>query len=133
MTSLVLHKNKIQSCFSKIELLGSTMCVIGCHLPAHDNKLKKRMEAIRDVWNEVSFKNKTFAIKQHDIILWCGDMNFRVEKSFETAKSLIWQKQYTKLAQFDQLNANKDTCFPGFKEHELNYPPTFKFLLNSDE
>jgi len=115
-----------------IELLGSTMCIINCHLSAHDNNLQDRIENIKDVWNEVSFKNKTFSIKQHDIILWCGNMNFGVEKSFETAMSLIEQKKFTELAKFDQLNANKDVCFPGFKEHELNYPPTFKFLPNSD-
>ena len=108
------------------------MCVIGCHLPAHDYKLKKRIEAIRDAWKYLHFEPNKISLQQHDIILWCGDMNFRVEKSFEAAKSLIWQKHYSKLAQFDQLNANKDVCFPGFKEHEFDYPPTFKFLPNSD-
>ena len=133
MANVVLHKNEIQSCFLKIELLGSAICVIGCHLAAHENKLKKRIKNIQEVWNEISFRQNTLSIEEHDIIFWCGDMNFRVEKlSFEEAKSLIWQKKYTELAQFDQLNANKHICFPGFKEHELNYPPTFKFLTNSD-
>ena len=108
------------------------MCIINCHLSAHDSDHQDRIENIKDIWNEILFKNKTFSIKQHDIILWCGNMNFGVEKSFEIAMSLIGQKQFTELAKFDQLNVNKDICFPGFEEHEFDYPPTFKFLPNSD-
>ena len=62
-------------------------------------------------------------------------MNFRVESSIENAKELVNRKEYNKLFDLDQLNQiikRNEITFNNFKEMKINFPPTYKFDLNTD-
>ena len=64
-----------------------------------------------------------------------GDLNFRVESSIENAKELVNRKEYNKLFDLDQLNQiikRNESTFNNFKEMKINFPPTYKFDLNTD-
>ena len=136
-------KKKSLNIFQKIELVqDKTICVIGCHLAAHQEEVKKREENLDDIWNEISFENNKFGIDNHDFIFLCGDMNFRVNLDFRNAVRFIKEKDdigyienltyFSRLDQLKKIKKNIDSPLYGFKEHALNYMPTFKFFPDTD-
>lgn len=74
-------------------------------------------------------------IKDHERIVWLGDLNYRINATFEKAHHLISRKDWSNLAEMDQLkNELKRGCaFDGWAEGVLNFPPTYKYELNSDD
>jgi len=72
----------------------------------------------------------------HDIILWLGDLNYRIHSSVPDAQvfEMISSAQISELAELDQLNIEKDrgSVFTGFHEGILHFPPTYKFVRGTD-
>lgn len=58
-----------------------------------------------------------------------GDLNFRVEESFNEARKQIILKQFGRLLKKDQLSAlkEKNNFFNSFKEMLIRFAPTYKF------
>ncbi len=83
-------------------------------------------------------KDKIDSILEHDLIFWLGDLNFRIEPGSFSAQEiadLVGKDQLKSLLARDELNrtiANRD-AFSGFEECEINFKPTYKFILNSQE
>ena len=96
--------------------------------------------------SEPLFQNKkssTFAgkpkgtpILDNDVIIFFGDMNYRLEfDTFEEVKSMIDEQKWTKLLQGDQLlmERNCGNVFDGFKEGVITFQPSYKFLPTTSD
>lgn len=75
-------------------------------------------------------------MKDHDIYFILGDLNFRVELEFQSAKSiLINGGSLNLLTKFDQFTLEKNDNYDlkDLQEGPLNFPPTYKFDVNTNE
>ncbi|KAG5525347.1 hypothetical protein RHGRI_031877 [Rhododendron griersonianum] len=68
-------------------------------------------------------------------IIWLGDLNYRINLSYEKTRELISRKDWSKLVESDQLSRElrKGRAFDGWCEGSLNFPPTYKYELNSEK
>ncbi|XP_007454285.1 PREDICTED: inositol polyphosphate 5-phosphatase K isoform X2 [Lipotes vexillifer] len=74
-------------------------------------------------------------ILDHDLILWFGDMNFRIEDfGLHFVRESINNQCYSDLWEKDQLSIAKrhDPLLREFQEGPLLFPPTYKFDKNSN-
>ncbi|KAF9588665.1 hypothetical protein IFM89_014386, partial [Coptis chinensis] len=57
-------------------------------------------------------------------VIWLGDLNYCLNLSYEKARELISKKEWSKLAEKDQLvrELKKDRAFDGWTEGSLNFP-----------
>ena len=137
-------KKKSFNIFQKIELVqGKTICVIGCHLAAHRSQLKRREKNLHDIWNKIYFKKSKFVIDDHDFIFLCGDMNFRVDLKVKNAVRFIKKKDdieyitnltyFSHLDQLEKIKKSESSLLHQFKEHALDYMPTFKYQFRRNK
>lgn len=86
---------------------------------------------------EAACEQRMLSPDDHDIIIFLGDLNYRISKHVPDAHvfSLIEAGRLAELAELDQLNMEKDSgsIFEGFIEGILTFPPTYKYLHNSPE
>ena len=86
---------------------------------------------------EAACEQRMLSPDDHDIIIFLGDLNYRIAKHVPDAHvfALIEAGRLTELAELDQLNMEKDngSIFEGFHEGILNFPPTYKYLHRSSE
>ena len=89
--------------------------------------LMKILDANINNYNENKFRNSDFWI-----IL--GDLNFRIDSSFEEVYRMIQFKEYKDLIKFDQFyqycKRNRDMQI--FNEGIINFPPTYKYIPGSN-
>ncbi|TVU21482.1 hypothetical protein EJB05_31118 [Eragrostis curvula] len=72
-------------------------------------------------------------IYDHERIFWLGDLNYRLDVSYQKAHELILTKDWSQLAEMDQLKRElkKGRAFDGWTEGILEFAPTYKYELNS--
>ncbi|VDP00218.1 unnamed protein product [Soboliphyme baturini] len=79
-------------------------------------------------------------IDTSDLVVWFGDLNFRlfmdpvVMKTLANPQNALDKDLQIGLQQFDQLKRllQKEFIFPGFKEGAIKFPPTYKYQLGLD-
>ena len=73
--------------------------------------------------------------KDHDIAMIFGDLNFRIELDNFQCRDMIKKKQYELLRTFDQfkIEKGKNPSLLEIEEGELNFDPTYKYDLKSNE
>ncbi|KAL6848050.1 hypothetical protein ACP4OV_022178 [Aristida adscensionis] len=72
-------------------------------------------------------------IYDHERIFWLGDLNYRIDVSYERAHELISTSDWSQLSEMDQLKRElrKGRAFDGWTEGVLEFAPTYKYELNS--
>ena len=77
-----------------------------------------------------------YTFKDIDFWIILGDLNFRIDLSYEDAISLIKDKKYDVLYSLDQFNTSREN-YPFLKEYikerEINFEPTYKYVKGSNE
>ncbi|XP_044512218.1 type IV inositol polyphosphate 5-phosphatase 3-like isoform X2 [Mangifera indica] len=75
------------------------------------------------------------SIYDHERIIWLGDLNYRINLPYEKIQELISKKDWSKLMEKDQLirELRRGRPFDGWSEGTLNFPPTYKYELNSEK
>jgi len=65
----------------------------------------------------------------HDVIIWLGDLNYRLNLPEDAIVSLLRHKKLDLLKEFDQLTICKKAgeIFEGFTEPRLDFFPTYKY------
>ncbi|XP_076931916.1 type IV inositol polyphosphate 5-phosphatase 6-like [Bidens hawaiensis] len=73
-------------------------------------------------------------ILEHDRIIWLGDLNYRIALSYRSAKALVEMQNWRALLEKDQLRIEqrRGRVFRGWNEGRIYFPPTYKYLTNSD-
>jgi hypothetical protein len=71
----------------------------------------------------------------HDHIFFLGDFNYRLIIPRTQVEQFIENKSYSALIQYDQLKKEHSDgrVFREFNEGPINFPPTYKYDINSDD
>lgn len=142
--SEVKNIHNVEGCFKKTGLGGMSankggvgisfnfsnthVCFVSAHLAAGHSNVVERHHNYKTLAKGIQF-SKNRKVRDHDVVVWLGDFNYRINLSNEDTKRLIKKMDYSKLFEFDQLNqemANGES-FPFYNEMEIKFPPTYKF------
>ncbi|XP_008826996.1 inositol polyphosphate 5-phosphatase K [Nannospalax galili] len=119
-----------------LKLYGYYVSIINCHLPPHMYNNDQRLEHFDRILESQTFEGCDIPnILDHDLILWFGDMNFRIEDlGLLFVQKCITRQYYHELWEKDQLNIAKrhDPLLQEFQEGPLLFPPTYKFDRHSN-
>ncbi|KAJ9101490.1 hypothetical protein QFC19_005141 [Naganishia cerealis] len=99
---------------------------------SHSN-LSERNADYKTISRELTFQ-KGRRIKDHELIFWCADLNYRIDLTNEEVREKIEDGDFQPLWEADQLRnvmVYKD-AFEGYQEGKINFAPTYKFDTGSD-
>ncbi|XP_054994966.1 type II inositol 1,4,5-trisphosphate 5-phosphatase isoform X2 [Sorex araneus] len=125
----------------RFQLHNTSICIVNSHLAAHTEEYERRNQDYKDICSRMQFCQADpslppLTISRHDVILWLGDLNYRIEElDVEKVKKLIEEKAFQTLYGYDQLRAQMAAraVFEGFTEGELTFQPTYKYDTGSDD
>ncbi|CAN8015486.1 unnamed protein product [Ixodes persulcatus] len=113
---------------------GCSMCFVNSHLAAHESETFQRVSEYNIIIEKQRFVDaQATNILTHDYSFWFGDLNFRVDDcTMEEMKASIENGTFNQMLQKDQLNRvrSKGEAFHEFMEHEVTFPPTYKFQID---
>lgn len=71
---------------------------------------------------------------EHDLILFAGDLNFRLDLSHSESHRLIRARDFATLYRYDQLESlrSSGSLFDDFHEGRITFAPTYKFDRGTD-
>ncbi|XP_068000618.1 synaptojanin-1 isoform X4 [Melanerpes formicivorus] len=112
----------------------SSLCFVCSHFAAGQSQVKERNEDFVEIARKLGFPMGRMLFS-HDYIFWCGDFNYRIDLPNEEVKDLIRQQNWDALIAGDQLinQKNSGQIFRGFLEGKINFAPTYKYDLFSDD
>ncbi|NXK90792.1 SYNJ1 protein, partial [Formicarius rufipectus] len=112
----------------------SSLCFVCSHFAAGQSQVKERNEDFIEISRKLGFPMGRMLFS-HDYIFWCGDFNYRIDMPNEEVKDLIRQQNWDPLIAGDQLinQKNSGQIFRGFLEGKINFAPTYKYDLFSDD
>ncbi|XP_004489919.1 type IV inositol polyphosphate 5-phosphatase 3-like isoform X2 [Cicer arietinum] len=124
-----------------MSIYQTLFCFICSHLTSgeRDGDELKRNADVHEILRRTQFHSPSYiglpkGILDHERIIWLGDLNYRINLPDVETKALISKKQWSKLAEKDQLMRElKNGAFGGWSEGMLNFPPTYKYEVNSDK
>ena len=141
----------------RLQFYDSTICFVCSHLAAHRENVIGRNGDFSNVYAKTSFEIGEEAIREvirsgslshwaigslattvpdHDIVVWLGDLNYRVDESMptETVLKLSESGRLNSLVPLDQLNVERAAgrVFQEFHEGPLNFRPTYKYQPGTD-
>lgn len=113
---------------------STSICFVCAHIAAGQSNVSERNNNIIDVSKRLNFP-MGYTLNSHDYIFWCGDFNYRINLPNEEVKELIKNEDWYKLKAYDQLltQVAEEKVFQGFTEGEINFAPTYKYDLFSDD
>ncbi|XP_074045276.1 inositol polyphosphate 5-phosphatase K isoform X2 [Macrotis lagotis] len=127
------NKGGVTVCF---RIYGYSLCFLNCHLPPHVANIDQRLSDFDKILEMQNFEKEDIPnILDHDLLLWFGDLNFRIEDyGLCFIQESINNQQYSELWKKDQLNMIKktDSLLQQFQEGPLLFQPTYKFDINSE-
>lgn len=105
---------------------GTRFLFMGCHLSPHSENWESRNQQLKMLLK--------IAGKDFDFLAIIGDLNYRIDMTYEECMNFIENKDLDKLYSKDQLQLtrNVDQTINRFKEPKISFFPTFKFDPNSD-
>ncbi|XP_021801074.1 type I inositol polyphosphate 5-phosphatase 10-like isoform X3 [Prunus avium] len=70
----------------------------------------------------------------HDMVIWLGDLNYRIALSYSETRKLLENNDWDALLNKDQLKIEREAerVFKGWKEGKIYFAPTYKYFYNSD-
>ncbi|KAL8487042.1 hypothetical protein ACS0TY_023655 [Phlomoides rotata] len=120
----------------------TVFCFICSHLTSGEREADavKRNADVHEINNRTRFNFRSGVgwlptrIYDHERIIWLGDLNYRINLSYERTRELISKKDWRELLERDQLirEFKKGRAFDGWSEGTLSFAPTYKYELNSD-
>lgn len=125
----------------RFQLHNTSICVVNSHLAAHTEEYERRNQDYRDICSRMQFSQvdpsqPPLTINKHDVILWLGDLNYRIEElDVGKVKKLVEEKAFQTLYAHDQLKIQvaAKTIFEDFTEGEITFQPTYKYDTGSDD
>ncbi|KAI1903398.1 hypothetical protein AGOR_G00026770 [Albula goreensis] len=112
----------------------TSICFVCSHFAAGQSQVKERNDDYNEITRKLSFPMGRL-LYSHDYVFWCGDFNYRISLPNEEVKELIRQQNWDALTAGDQLvdQKNGGHVFRGFIEGKIDFPPTYKYDLFSDD
>ncbi|XP_053867882.1 type II inositol 1,4,5-trisphosphate 5-phosphatase isoform X1 [Malaclemys terrapin pileata] len=120
---------------------NTSVCIVNSHLAAHTEEYERRNQDFKDICSRMQFCQSDpnlppLTISKHDVILWLGDLNYRIEPlGLEKVKMHIEKEAFQDLYQYDQLKKQMDAkaVFDGFTEGKITFQPTYKYDTGCDD
>ena len=101
-------------------------------------EVERRNQDYAEICNRLIFSS-TYPvkyIKDHDIIFWIGDLNYRLSGDLEMfrVKELLDQQNYATLLDYDQFKAQfaARKVFIGYQEGAIQFRPSYKYDPGTD-
>uniref|UniRef100_A0A665V0N5 phosphoinositide 5-phosphatase n=1 Tax=Echeneis naucrates TaxID=173247 RepID=A0A665V0N5_ECHNA len=112
----------------------TSICFVCSHFAAGQSQVKERNDDYNEITRRLSFPMGRL-LYAHDYVFWCGDFNYRISLPNEEVKELIKQQNWDALTAGDQLldQKNAGLVFRGFIEGKLDFAPTYKYDLFSED
>ncbi|XP_062392395.1 synaptojanin-1 isoform X2 [Sardina pilchardus] len=112
----------------------TSMCFVCSHFAAGQSQVKERNDDYNEITRKLTFPMGRL-LYSHDYVFWCGDFNYRISMPNEEVKELIRQQSWDALIAGDQLvdQKNAGLVFRGFIEGKLDFAPTYKYDLFSED
>ncbi|CAA7018662.1 unnamed protein product [Microthlaspi erraticum] len=118
-------------------------CFLCTHLSSgeKDTDHQKRNDDVREIHRRTQFLPQSLnanglprSIRDHERIIWLGDLNYRINLSYEKTHELVARKEWQRLVENDQLSREmtKGNVFEGWSEGALGFPPTYKYEIDSE-
>lgn len=122
----------------RFSLYGCSVCIVNCHLAPHDAGYKERIDNFNAIIDGIQFPvTETSNILYHDYVFWLGDVNFRFEghMTIEAIAKHITEGNLSALVEADELRQaqKRGDAFSMFTEGKLTFPPTYKYLEDTQE
>nr|XP_043614719.1 type IV inositol polyphosphate 5-phosphatase 3-like [Erigeron canadensis] len=125
-----------------MSIYQTLFCFICSHLTSGEREADavKRNADVREIHKRTRFSSVSKSalpkrIENHDRIIWLGDLNYRLNLSYEKTRDLIYKNDWPRLLECDQLirELRKGRAFDGWSEGVLDFPPTYKYEQNSEK
>ncbi|XP_040908248.1 synaptojanin-1 isoform X4 [Toxotes jaculatrix] len=112
----------------------TSICFVCSHFAAGQSQVKERNDDYSEITRRLSFPMGRL-LYSHDYVFWCGDFNYRISLPNEEVKEHIKQQNWDALTAGDQLldQKNAGLIFRGFIEGKLDFAPTYKYDLFSED
>lgn len=115
--------------------VGSTsFCFVNSHLASGLSYTEERNNDFINAWNGIRFSRNAY-IKDHDNIIWLGDLNYRITLPNDKTRFFIDKNDLKSLLERDQLSYQMMRIkeFKHFRESPIDFLPTYKFDKFSDQ
>nr|XP_033515079.1 type I inositol polyphosphate 5-phosphatase 8-like isoform X2 [Nicotiana tomentosiformis] len=121
-----------------------TFCFVCTHLASGEKEGDeiKRNSDVMEILKKTRFSHSRIIgkplppdnILDHDKIIWLGDLNYRLASGFQDTYELVNNSNWEALLKKDQLRIEQKAgrVFKGWKEGNIYFAPTYKYLYNSD-
>uniref|UniRef100_A0A0K8VGA8 phosphoinositide 5-phosphatase n=2 Tax=Bactrocera latifrons TaxID=174628 RepID=A0A0K8VGA8_BACLA len=122
------------ACAIRFVFHGSSMCFVCAHFAAGQSQVAERNADYAEITRKLAFPMGR-TLKSHDWVFWCGDFNYRIDMEKDDLKEAIQNEDLTSVLLNDQLRKEQEAgnVFGDFLEGEINFDPTYKYDLFSDE
>lgn len=148
-TNMIKTKGAISIAF---RFFGTSFMFTNCHFPAHENKLRDRIDEYQRIINSIDLPKNLKLLKprylsqdstaRFDCVFFMGDLNFRLaNRTFDETIQILedifqsGEPSYEALTQNDELQKVMESqqAFHGFEENQIKFPPTYKFLAQTNK
>ncbi|WOG82081.1 hypothetical protein DCAR_0101242 [Daucus carota subsp. sativus] len=125
-----------------MSIYQNLFCFVCTHLSSgeKEDEAIKRNADVRAIHRRTQFSSFSGiallrSIYDHERIIWLGDLNYRLNLPYEETQQLISRRDWSELVEYDQLiqEFGEGKAFCGWSEGTLNFPPTYKYELNSEK
>lgn len=123
------------ACAVRFDYGATSFSLITSHLAAGTTAVVERYNDYSTIMSGLTFI-RNMNIRDHDHIIWFGDLNFRIDLPNALTRSLVSEGDFDQLFENDQLNHqmnSKSGAFAGFIEAPINFNPTYKFDKGTSE
>ncbi|KAH7668668.1 Inositol-polyphosphate 5-phosphatase protein [Dioscorea alata] len=124
-----------------MSLFQTRFCFVCSHLTSghKEGDQHKRNSDVFDILQRTRFSgtsdvDQPKTIPCHDRIFWFGDLNYRLNLPDAEVREMVAKKQWDELINSDQLakELRYGRIFDGWKEGPIDFPPTYKYVINSN-
>ena len=126
----------------RLQIFDSVFCFVNAHLSASENALERRNFEFADIsqrllFNELNkdgIKEAKGGVWNSDYLFWFGDLNYRLSLERESVIKHLEEGSFDLVRKSDQLvrEMQNEKVFVGFKEASVNFPPTYKFDIETN-
>ncbi|ELP87748.1 type II inositol-1,4,5-trisphosphate 5-phosphatase precursor, putative [Entamoeba invadens IP1] len=122
----------------RMKVYDSTISFVGSHLAAHQQFWEKRNSDWAEIakmkipyFNGKSLKIEKIGVLDNDVVVWMGDLNYRIEMTDFDVRKNLKSKNLEKLRKHDQLltTIKEGKAFKHFEEGLIEFMPTFKICI----
>ncbi|KAG0235499.1 inositol polyphosphate 5-phosphatase [Actinomortierella wolfii] len=117
----------------RMDYFETTICFVTSHLASGQDNIDDRNNDFHTIDSGITF-TRGRSILGHDIIIWCGDFNYRLDKDNDEIRALAIQGNYFELFKYDQLKRSIDygEAFTGYREGIIAFAPTYRYDIGTD-